>query len=421
MTPGARCLPARGPAPRACAAQAAWLRPAAWRALAVAALVSMCGAAAASAQDSLEAAKRAELERVQQQAREHRAAASRLRGQEQKELVQLRRTERELNTTRKRLQGLQQRRGTLDRQLVVTRVNFDRSVASLAQQKAKLARRLRSLYKYGAGRELEFLLSTRSFAELLSRWDFLVMVAEQDRVLLENIEGQKETVEANQSRLERNLTEIQRTATKTTRENRRLAGLRQERELTVDAIKTQRQAFEAAAAELEKTARDIRNLLAQLERKRREESQRARSEGRNPQPYTGNFAQGQGRLDWPVRGRIIGHYGTETHPKWGTVTMNNGIDIEAAIGTPVHAVARGRVDYVSEDFGTYGQMVILNHGDGYYTLYGHLSSIGVSVGQEVATGQVIAESGDTGSLKGPILHFEVRKGGTSLDPQSWLE
>src|SRR5439155_975485 len=89
-----------------------------------------------------------------------------------------------------------------------------------------------------------------------------------------------------------------------------------------------------AAAELEKTARDIRNLLAQLERKRREESQRARSEGRNPQPYTGNFAQGQGRLDWPVRGRIIGHYGTETHPKWGTVTMNNGIDIEAAIGTP---------------------------------------------------------------------------------------
>jgi murein DD-endopeptidase MepM/ murein hydrolase activator NlpD len=84
-------------------------------------------------------------------------------------------------------------------------------------------------------------------------------------------------------------------------------------------------------------------------------------------------------------------------------------------------VSKGRVDYVSEDFGTYGQMIILNHGDGYYTLYGHLSSIGVSVGQEVASGQVIAQSGDTGSLKGSILHFEVRKGGASLNPESWLQ
>jgi len=76
---------------------------------------------------------------------------------------------------------------------------------------------------------------------------------------------------------------------------------------------------------------------------------------------------------------------------------------------------------VSEDFGSYGQMVILNHGDGYYTLYGHLSSIAVAVGQEVQSGQAIAQSGDSGSLKGAELHFEVRKGGASLDPESWLQ
>jgi len=87
----------------------------------------------------------------------------------------------------------------------------------------------------------------------------------------------------------------------------------------------------------------------------------------------------------------------------------------------VRAVARGRVDYVSEDFGTYGQIVVLNHGDGYYTLYGHLSSIGVAVGAEVAPGQTLGHSGDTGSLKGAVLHFEVRKGGQSLNPEDWLE
>lgn len=375
----------------------------------------------AAGQDSLESAQRQELERIQREARQNREAASRLKGQEQKELVQLRRTERDLNGTRKRLRQLQQRRSNLDRELGVTRVTLDRSTASLAGQRAKLMRRLRNLYKFSAGRELEFLLSTSSFAQLLSRWDFLVMVAEQDRLLLEGIQTEKERVEASQNRLEKNLTQIQHTATRTTQENQRLAGLRTQREKTVRSIQTQRQVYEAAAAELEKTARAMQRLLAQLERKRREETDRARSEGRTPQPYTGNFAQGQGRLDWPVRGTVIGSFGPESHPKWGTKTMNNGLDIQVPVGTSVRSVARGRVDYVSEDFGTYGQMVILNHGDGYYTLYGHLSSIAVAVGAEVTAGQTIARSGDSGSLKGPILHFEVRKGGTSLDPRNWLQ
>lgn len=394
------------------------------RRLVLAALAALAlGAAftAAGAQDSLESAKRAELDRIQRQVQENRKAAERLRGQENKELVKLKRAERELNATRKRLRTLQSRTSTLDRELDVTKANLGRSVASLGSQRQKLARRLRNVYKFGAGRELEFLLSTRSFAQLLTRWDFLVMVAEQDRMLLEGIQTEKEHVEASQVRLERNLTEVQRNALRTTRENQRLAGLRQARQQSVRTIQTQRQAYEAAAAELEKTARATQRLLAQLERKRREESEKAKTEGRVPQPYTGNFAQGQGRLDWPLRGKVIGRFGPEVHPKWGTRIQNNGIDIEVSIGTAVRAVAKGRVDYVSQDFGTYGEMVILNHGDGYYTLYGHLSSIAVSVGNEVQSGQLIAQSGDSGSLKGPILHFEVRKGGTSLDPESWLE
>ena len=291
---------------------------------------------------------------------------------------------------------------------------------SLQQQKERLARRLRNLYKFGAARELEFLLSPRSFAQLLARWDFLVMIAEQDRILLQDVQARKEAVETNKQRLEINLSETERNARRTTRENDRLATLRQLRASTVTTIKSQRETYEAAAAELENTARAIQRLLTQLERRRQQESAHERAQGREPQPYTGDFARGQGQLDWPLRGSLVGRFGPERHPKWGTVTINNGIDIETEIGTPVRSVAKGRVDYTSEDFGTYGQMIIVNHGDGYYTLYGHLSEIGVSVGQEVAAGQVIGNSGDSGSLKGPVLHFEVRKGGTSLDPEQWL-
>ena len=376
---------------------------------------------AATAQDSLEAAKRSELEAIRHQAQEKRRAAQQLLGQETREISQLRRTDRRLNLTRQRLRALDQRHHALGLELEVTKLHLMRSQEALRIQKGRLARRLRNIYKYGGERPLEFLLSTQSFAQLLARWDFLVMVAEQDRVLLDDVAAKKTVVEENQEQLETRLTDVARTTKQTNRETARLASLRQEKATTVKAIQSQRQSYEDAAAELERTARSIQRLLADLERRRRAESQKARAEGRSPQPYTGDFARGEGRLEWPVRGSIVGRFGPETHPKWGTVTMNNGIDIATPIGTPVRVVGRGRVDFTSDDFGAYGQIVIVNHGDGYYTLYGHLSSISVTVGAEVAPGQTLGYSGDTGSLKGPILHFEVRKGAQSLNPEDWLQ
>ena len=386
----------------------------------LAAALLLTATPAAPQQDSLELAKRRELEEVKRLARENREAATRLKGKETQELTRLKNTERQLTRSRKRLTMLQRRRRNLDQQIEGTRVDLERNVLTLEQRRQQLARRLRNLYKFGIARELELLLSPHSFGQLLARWDYLVLVAEQDRLLVEDVRARKEEVEANQQRLVRNLDAVQRTAKRTTVESERLDGLRRDRETSVAAIQTQRKNYEAAAAELDRTARAISRLLQNLESSRKAEVGRAKAQGRAPQPYSGNFGGEEGSLEWPLQGRLIGRFGPETHPKWGTVTPNNGVDIDAAIGTPVKAVARGRVEYTSEDYGTYGQMIILNHGDGYFTLYGHLSEINVSVGQEVETGTTIARSGDTGSLKGPILHFEVRKGGSPLDPERWL-
>jgi len=112
--------------------------------------------------------------------------------------------------------------------------------------------------------------------------------------------------------------------------------------------------------------------------------------------------------------------GLETHPRFGTQVRNDGIDISVPVGTPVRAVAKGRVDFANDDYEGVGGMVVLNHGDGYYTIYSHLSDVNVSTGTEVQAGVVIGPSGETGSLKGPVLHFEVRKGSSPLNPESWL-
>ena len=386
--------------------------------LALAILVG--GGVARAQQDSLEAEKRRELELLSQQAKEKRAQAGALKGQETRALGDLKRTERDLAATRKRLKTLHARRERLDDQLVLTRANLERSVASLSTKRDQLAHRLRHIYMEGPARDLEFLVSTKSFAGLMMRWDFLQMVAEQDRLLLESVETEKDKVEANNKRLESNLQEVSVNAQRTTKESSKLTNLRESRASTVQQIQSKREEYEAAAAELERSARAVAALLARLERSRQAEATKARGEGRNPQPYSGDFARGQGQLDWPVQGNIVGHMGLETHPRFGTQVRNDGIDIAVPSGTPVRAVAKGRVDFANDDYEGIGGMVVLNHGDGYYTIYSHLSEVNVSSGIEVNSGTVIGRSGETGSLKGPVLHFEVRKGATPLNPESWL-
>ena len=381
------------------------------RVLASVLLAAVLGASLAAAQegDSLALEKRRELENIQRQARENREAASRLKGQENRAVSQLKRTERQLGLSKRRLQDLQRRRQRLDDQLDVTRGDLNRNLGLLAGQRERLGHRLRALYKFGPARELEFLLSTQSFGQLLARWDYLIMVAQQDRFLLESVRDRKEVVETLERRLQSHLTQVQRTARATTSENRRLAMQSEAKRSAIQQIQTQRESYEAAAADLEKTAQQLRSLLSRLEQKRQ------------AKPYSGDFAKGQGALDWPVQGDVVGHFGPEHNPRFPKVVItNNGLDIAAPIGSPVRAVAKGRVDYTSEDYGAFGQLIIVNHGDSYYTLYGHLSDIAVSVGQEVTAGQVIARSGDTGSLKGPILHFEIRRGGTAVNPETWL-
>jgi septal ring factor EnvC (AmiA/AmiB activator) len=385
-------------------------------------LVALAGLALPAlgvAQDSLEA-KRRELRSIEEQARRNREAARALKGKETQALGQLKQTDRALRSTRSRLQTLSRRRRNLGEQLDVTRHDLQVSIQSLGGARERLRRRLRSIYKFGPARELEVFLSQQSFAQLLARWDFLLMVAEQDRQLVEEVRERKERVELLETRLQGHLSQIERTTRQTTSENQRLARLREQRAGQVQSIQTQRQNYEAAAAELERSARALQQLLVRLEQQRKSRDVQRRAEGRPEAPYSGEFAKGQGSLDWPVRGDVVGRFGPETHPRFGTTINNNGLDIAAALGTPVRAVAKASVEYTSEDFASYGPIVILNHGDGYFTLYAHLSDILVSVGQQVTAGQIVGRVGDTGSLKGPVLHFEVRKGGTALNPADWL-
>ena len=120
-----------------------------------------------------------------------------------------------------------------------------------------------------------------------------------------------------------------------------------------------------------------------------------------------------------ARGRSVVDLCTTTLQRFGTKTFNSGVDITAKFGTPIAAVAKGRVEYVNWLEG-YGKCAIINHGGGFYTLYANASEILVSVGKDVAAGETIGRVGDTGSTMGTALHFEIRKGREALSPLEWF-
>jgi len=127
----------------------------------------------------------------------------------------------------------------------------------------------------------------------------------------------------------------------------------------------------------------------------------------------------KGRLSMPVRGTVTSFFGKVEHPKFKTITFNNGIIIEAPAGSPVRSVYDGRVIYTGWLKG-YGQLMILDHGEGFYTLFAHLDRFLKDRGEAVKKGESVALVGDTGPEASAGLYFEIRKRGVPEDPMNWV-
>lgn len=353
-----------------------------------------------------------ELRRLQTEIREKERKAEELKSKENAELKTLRDTEKKERQVKRQISSLNRRQKNLEGDLKGVRNDLTVAQDTYETRRRQLGARLRGLYKMGRLRQAEYIAASGSFVDLAVRLSYLERIAEQDRDLMIALDSEKERITLAQEKLETTLGKVEANAKNKRRQRTKLQKLGKEKQQLVASIQGERETYEAAAEALRKTARQIQRLLAELERQRT---------GKDIlPPYEGEFSGGKGKLPWPVYGDVVGRYGNEKHPKWGTVTFNSGIDIAAPLGTDVRAVAEGRVDHVATDFGSYGQIVILSHGEGYYSLYAHCSAILVARGQEVGAGQVIARVGDTGSLKGSVLHFEIRKGRSAVNPEEWL-
>ena len=331
---------------------------------------------------------------------------------------QLQKVQKEAALTADLLRQLEAKQARVEEQIDGIRAEHARASEELAVRKRRMARTLRAMYVRGTPTNAEVVLRTASVRYALSHFKYLGLVARNNERLLEDIRAQERYLAATDAKLTETLYEITTTAAEARDEKDRLAQVRRSRESMLQRMRRQRADYKRAIDELAAAERKVQSMIATLEKRRQE----ALAAGRTIDVYPDiGFAKLRGAMPWPVRGRLKTGFGRHKNPRHGTETFNSGVDIAAAEGADVRCVARGQVEYVQWLDG-YGKTIIVNHGGGYYTVYAHLSEALVSESMSLEPGHVIGRVGDTGSLDGVKLHFEVRAGahGEPVDPVRWL-
>jgi septal ring factor EnvC (AmiA/AmiB activator) len=355
----------------------------------------------------------AELERVRRELEQARQEREKIAAQEGQILTQLNSIDSELTLKRRLLSGLSRKEERLEADLVRTRSRLADERARLAERREVLERRLRNIYKVGEKPGLQVLLGATSAVDLVRRFDWLLLVAAQDRRLVEDVRESVAAVRDAEQELARKQGEVRAIRLESEEQHASLEAKRQQRAGILQDVRQKKQSREQVIAELEYAEQQVQQLLEELE-----EKAKLALEGGLPPDGTG-FGERKGQLPWPVTGQVVRWYGVQKDKRFGTTTFNGGIDIQADRESDVVAVHHGRADYVNWLPG-YGQCIIINHGEGFYTLYAHTSKVFVSPGDAVAAGQVIASVGDTGSMLGDILHFEIRKDAEPINPAPWM-
>ncbi len=358
----------------------------------------------------------------------------------------LRRLEGDLGAARTRLAGLDTRIAAQTRVIGVLG-------GQLAFATHRLERRVRQLYMTDSPDVLTVLVGADSFSDVLDNMDMLRRIGRQDRRIVEDVAGARARMRA-----ARATTQRARAAARET--EAQIARQAAEQRATTARLASQRNALAAAASERETTLASIREdraeflveaeglqvrsaaLAAEITRRQEEAARRAAAEEARlaeaeaarqaaaatpapeaePPPSDAAASEpassepapsGSGQLRWPVAGAVTSPFG------WRFGRMHEGIDIGVSAGTPVAAAGAGTVIYAGWMDG-YGNIVVIDHGGGLATAYGHNSSLSVSVGQGVSAGEIVALSGNTGHSTGPHVHFEVRVGGSPADPLGYL-
>lgn len=324
--------------------------------------------------------------------------------QESSIMTQIQNLEKEISHTQNQITATEDRITFLQESIATTEADIEESEKNLAEKSALLSDRLVVLHEQGEVSYLEVLLSAIDFKDFLTRYEMVNSIIEQDVDLIAAINQQKHDLEMKKSDLEVKKKELESALIQQESMRELLDGQKLEKKEILGSVQQERAAYERALAELEENSRQLEAMIRKM------------------QGGDDSEALGTGVYTWPTPGytEITSPYGMRLHPILKQRKMHTGVDIGAPMSATIVAADSGKVIHAGW-MGGYGQVLVVDHGNGISTLYAHQSAFLVSNGQTVNRGDPIGKVGSTGWSTGPHLHFEVRINGSYTDPMPYIQ
>lgn len=294
----------------------------------------------------------------------------------------------------------------LDSEAIHIRAALEQTGQSIAATEGLVRLRLAALYRRSDAGAARMLFSGDSPARIAEDFDFFQRIVRRDRELLSGFRDQLRTQQKLLAQLEAVSAEQRRVHERRQQERTVLREAAAVKDRLLAKIRNDRQLLADNLEQLRIQAAELEALVKRLES--------TRSAEYSQKPTL--FASAKGHLPWPAPGKVRIGFGTGRHPELGTIYQSQGLELKVPGEQPVSAVWPGRVVFASP-FRGYGNLLILDHGDGYYTLYAQISGMHRKVGDQVAAGDLLATPGGDNADR---LYFEIRKGSSPLDPSEWL-
>jgi len=297
-----------------------------------------------------------------------------------------------------------------NRELNSIKKSIPKLKAKLDKEKQSIEKILITTYKFGKFSFLQFMLQAENVGTLISESKHLILLAQYQEKIISNYMGTLSELETAKKELEAKQKEVSRLIQNAEKKKKEFLAQERKHRALIKEIKKNRKIHLQTIEELKERAQQLQLLIEKL----------LKEEISFPFPLIPLWEKKE-RLPWPIEGKVITSFGRQRHPQFNTTTINNGIEISPRKNyVIVRSIHPGKVVY-SDHFQGYGNLIIIDHGISYYSLYGHCSDFLVKKGDMVKAEQPIALVGDIGSLKGVSLYFEIREKTEPLNPLQWLK
>ncbi|MFO8056036.1 MAG: peptidoglycan DD-metalloendopeptidase family protein [bacterium] len=355
------------------------------------------------------------LQEVRTRMQEEKKALSHVMAREGHILDKLEALQKNLQKSKNRLEKLESQMTMVKEESRLLSRNIKRMKRRARDLQDSMNKRLRAHYRFTRTGMARVLFTATDVADLSRRMSYMDAVFRADKKKLDEYTSLLQDWQKARERL-KDKKELYAELKKTTAEQQEQR--REEKEslqAMLESVRQERRRHQALLRDLEASKKRLQGMIQKLEQKKDQLMDKASKLVEKAK----GFASRRGSLCYPASGPIRVSFGKKVHPRFNTETMQNGVEIGASAGKPVKAVAPGVVRF-AKWFRGYGNMVIVDHGNGFYTVYAHLADIRAGTGDEVKTGTVLGTVGDTGSMQGPSLYFEIRHHQDPVNPEDWL-